>query len=171
MTHRGWQPWDGTSRPRLAVARRRWADAHRRRARRGSAILEFSILLPLLLTIVLLCVDFGRFAHYYIAVTNAARAGAAYGSSHAVAGTSDPTWAGQVRQAVRDELGADNWSADEQAKLAIAAPVVTRDVATGDWRVQVDVRYEFHTLVNWPFLPGYNTPLVLQRRVVMRGTI
>ena len=43
------------------------------RRRRGSAILEFALVLPPLLMMVLLCIDFGRIAYYYIAVTNVAR--------------------------------------------------------------------------------------------------
>jgi Flp pilus assembly protein TadG len=170
MTNTRRQSLGGTPKPSPAAGFRR-ASVRRRRARRGSAILEFAILLPVLLTIALLCVDFGRFAHHYIAVTNAARAGAGYGSSHAIAGSSDPVWAARVQQAVKDELGWDNWHADERAKLTISTPVVTREPATGNWRVEVQVSYAFATLVNWPFLPGYNTPVILHRRVVMRGII
>ena len=46
-----------------------------RRHRRGVTAVEFALILPLLMTIVLGCVDYGRFAYDYIAVTNAARAG------------------------------------------------------------------------------------------------
>jgi Flp pilus assembly protein TadG len=44
------------------------------RSRRGAAAVEFALILPLLVTLVLACVDFGQFAYNYIAVTNAARA-------------------------------------------------------------------------------------------------
>jgi Flp pilus assembly protein TadG len=47
------------------------------RRRRGAAAAELAMILPLMLILVLGCVDFGRFAYSYIAVTNAARAGAA----------------------------------------------------------------------------------------------
>ncbi len=56
--------------------------ATRRKARRGSAILEFSLISPILLSLLLLCIDFGRVPFYYIAVTNAARAGAGYASAN-----------------------------------------------------------------------------------------
>ena len=55
------------------------SSAGARRHRRGAAAVEFAVILPLLVTIVLGCVDFGRFAYNYIALTNAARAGAAFG--------------------------------------------------------------------------------------------
>ena len=53
-------------------------------SRRGHAAVEFALILPLLVTIIFACIDLGRFAHTYIAVTNAARAGAGFGSSNFV---------------------------------------------------------------------------------------
>ncbi len=35
-------------------------------------------------------------------------------------------------------------------------------------RVEVTVSYPFQTLINWPFLPGYNDPLIITRTVAMR---
>lgn len=145
----------------------------RRRLRQGSAILEFSLMLPILLTLTLLSVDFGRFVHYYIAVTNAARAGAAFGSTQWYATGRKPAWDAAVRQAVVDELTANKWF--DSTKLTVPPPVVTQE-ASGLWRVQVDVTYPFQTLIHWPFLSAvngraYNDPLPLHRRVVMRRTL
>ena len=50
----------------------------RLRRRRGGSAVELAIILPIFATLVLATVDFGRFAYNYIAVTNAARAGAAW---------------------------------------------------------------------------------------------
>jgi hypothetical protein len=36
-------------------------------------------------------------------------------------------------------------------------------------RVQVDVSYPFNALINWPFIPGYNSQIMIRRVVVMRG--
>lgn len=144
-----------------------------RAGRRGTAIVEFAVMLPILLTLMLLCVDFGRFAHYDIAVTNAARAGAAYGSSHGFTISTRPAWEAQVRLAVVDELDSNSWF--DASKLTVPSPVVTQG-GDGSWRVQVDVSYPFQTLLNWPFLPPtpegrrYHDPLILHRAVVMRGT-
>ena len=68
-----------------------------------------AILLPLLLTIALLCVDFGRFAHTLIAVNNAARAGAAYASMHPFTPVSRGVWEGNTQLAVKNELEASGW--------------------------------------------------------------
>ena len=63
-----------------------------RRHRRGAAAVELAMILPVLMTIVLGCVDFGRFAYNYIAVTNAARAGASY----AIMNNYSPTTEGRL---------------------------------------------------------------------------
>ena len=133
--------------------------------RRGSATLEFAILLPLLLTIALLCVDFGRFVHTYIAVTNAARAGAGFASMHPITPATQPLYNAAVRQIVEEEMTANEWF--ESASLTVQPPQMIDD-GDGTRRVRVDVSYPFNTLINWPFLPGYNDPVVLRRVVVMR---
>ncbi|HUI41299.1 MAG TPA: TadE/TadG family type IV pilus assembly protein [Terriglobia bacterium] len=48
----------------------------------GSSLVEFAVVLPLLLLMVLGSSDFGRLAYMYIEVYSAARAGAAYGSQN-----------------------------------------------------------------------------------------
>lgn len=63
----------------MSPAFRRWS---RRTARccTGSALVEFALVSPLLLVILLGAIDFGRVSYDAMALTNAARAGAQYGS-------------------------------------------------------------------------------------------
>jgi Flp pilus assembly protein TadG len=135
------------------------------RDRRGSATVEFAVLLPILMTIALLCVDFGRFAHSFIAVTNAARAGAGEASLHPVTPASRPAWEAVIHDAVETELASNSWY--DPAKLEIPSPQSIEE-SPGVHRVVVEVRYPFETVINWPFLPGYNEPVILKRVVVMR---
>lgn len=124
------------------------------------------MLLPLLTTIALLCVDYGRFAHSYIAVTNAAREGATVGAFNPVTPTTRPLWEAAIRRAVEDELDDNSWFDPSQLTMATPRSV---DEGNGLRRVEVDVSYAFQTLINWPFLPGYNRPYALRRIVVMRA--
>lgn len=62
--------------------RRRLRSADRRRER-GQAVVEFALILPLMILLVLIAIDFGRLFYTYVGMTNAAREGAAYGSQHA----------------------------------------------------------------------------------------
>lgn len=136
--------------------------------RRGVAALELAIILPLLITIVLGCVDFGRFAYTYIAVTNAARAGAGFGSVHSYTFSPESTWVAAVRQAAIDEMcgsSADNTPLFDASKVTIATPVVTTD-SGGQQRVRLTVSYPFEMLIQTPFLPIDN--MEITRTVEMR---
>jgi Flp pilus assembly protein TadG len=120
---------------------------------------EFILLLPVLVLLALGCLDFGRFAYSYIAVTNAARNGAGYASSHPYA-----DWASGVRAAVNDEMSA--LSGFDDSKLDVPAPAIIPDGKDGRWRVGVTVEYPFETLIPWPGIPQQ---LNLKRTVVMPG--
>lgn len=49
---------------------------------RGQSLVEFALVLPILLLITLIALDFGRAFFAWVTVTNASRAGAAYAASH-----------------------------------------------------------------------------------------
>ncbi len=128
--------------------------------RRGAAALELALIMPLLMVIVLGCVDFGRFVYTYIAVTNAARVGASFGSTHPVTSITWPLWEQQIRDAIAAELG----PAFDPAQIVVPAPVIKTD-ANALKRVSVQVSYPFATLVTWPALPN---SITLTRTVQMR---
>jgi Flp pilus assembly protein TadG len=125
---------------------------------------EFAIVLPVLMTIVLGCVDFGRFAYTYIAVTNAARAGAWVGSTRPYTAGTQADWEAGIRTAVADELQGLAPTFDP-AKLTVATPVVSLDSQYMP-KVRVEVTYVFNTLVSWPAMPG--PAINLSRAVEMR---
>ena len=81
------------------------------RARRGAAAVELAVIMPVFLLLTLGFVDFGRFAYAYIAVTNAARAGAGAGITSDYPDTDPSTgqalsnWNMKICNAVADELG------------------------------------------------------------------
>lgn len=126
--------------------------SRRRGRRRGAVAVEFAIILPLLTTIVLGCVDFGRFAHAYIAVANAARAGAGYASFRHVTAATRAGWEVRTREAVAAEIGTALDTDTTLAKDIISVTVSIEDVDFE--RVHVEVSYPFTTLVPWPLLPN-----------------
>jgi Flp pilus assembly protein TadG len=138
------------------------AQDERRPTRRAAAAAELAFLLPILVIIVLGCVDFGRFLYTYIAVTNAARAGAGYGSVNPYTTSTYGTWQTDIRSAVIDELS--GVYGFDSGNLTVTSTGVTE--ASGYWRAQVQVQYPFQTLVSWPTIPS---SFSMQRTAVMRG--
>ena len=51
-------------------------------ARSGQAMVEFALLLPVLLLLLVVAIDFGRLFATFVAINNAAREGAAYAAGH-----------------------------------------------------------------------------------------
>ncbi len=117
--------------------------------RQGAALVELTIVFLLLIVIVFGCVDFGRFATTYIAVTNAAREGANTGSSNPVTPGTQEIWRSQIQLAVEDELsGIPGFTSD---KLTVSEPTIVSDEDLS--RVRVQVAYPFETVVPWLILP------------------
>ena len=133
----------------------------RRETRKGVAAVELACLMPVLLLIVLGCIDFGRFAYAYISVTSAARAGAGYGSVHPYTTATFGKWQAAVQQAAAED--ASSLPGFDASKMTITTAVESG----GLWRVQVTAVYEFKTIVSWPGMPADTT---MKRTVQMRGT-
>jgi len=139
----------------------------RRRFRHAAAAAEFALIGPLLVTMVLATVDFGRFAYNYIAVTNAARAGASYAIMNNYTSTPLSTWKTNVTNAAKAEM-TQQVGATNIGNLTVTVPTPTQD-ANGLRRVQVTATYPFTTLINWQWT-GLGLPhtLNMSRTVEMR---
>jgi Flp pilus assembly protein TadG len=103
----------------------------RRRGERGAAAVEFALVLPVLMLIVLGCIDWGYYFFVDQIVTNAAREGARSG---AVADRVSADPLAVAEGAVTGYLGA--------ARLAAAATIdASYDTLAGSTAVRVTVRY------------------------------
>lgn len=69
------------------------------RSDRGSAFVELALVLPLLSLVLVGAAELGRIAYFAIEVSNAARAGAAYGSQNSSTAANDATHQGLVKSA------------------------------------------------------------------------
>jgi Flp pilus assembly protein TadG len=133
----------------------------RRRDRRATAATELALVLPLLMTLILGCVDFGRIAYAYCAVSNASRTGAEYGATHNFTTFTRASWQSRVKQAVIAEMsGISNFDASQ-----LQVDVNTTSDTYGLFRVTVDVQYPFTTIIGWPGVPQN---VVLWRSISMR---
>jgi len=137
--------------------------------RRGSSATELAIILPLFVTILLGCVDFGRFAYTYIAVSNAARAGAAWAMLNQPASYTSPAaaWQTSIQTAVSNEMSLQPGFQSGSLTVGTVTPVLNADGTT--YRFTVTVTYPFTTIVNWT-VSGYGIPnsFNLTQQVTMR---
>lgn len=118
------------------------------RLRTAVAATEMAIVLPLLALLIMGCIDFGRFAHVSITVTNAARTGAEVGSMNAYTASTADLWEEKVRQATVEEMA--RMDGFDINRLSLTITRVTDDEYP---RVVVEATYPFETLVDWPGLP------------------
>jgi hypothetical protein len=96
------------------------------------------------------CLDFGRFAYHYIAVTNTARAGAEHAITTPYGSDGEAGWRSAVEQTARAEL--TNQTGCDPARLTATTAVVVGP--TERRRVRVETTYTgFRTLVSWPGIP------------------
>ena len=125
----------------------------RRRVRRGAAVVEFACLLPLLVFLFVVGVDFARVYYPLVTITNASRTGA--------------IWASQDVLKAADVEGIRKVVLDD-AKNLTPAPTVTSVTGTdelGEPYVRVTVTWEFTTVSQFPGIPS---PIVLSRTSQMR---
>lgn len=115
----------------------------RRYRRQGAAVVELAVMLPLLVFLFVIAVDFARVYYFSLTLTNCARAGALYASDPATA----------------DESAFDSY---EEAALADATnlnppPELSQTSGTdasGRTYVEVTAEYTFSTVTVFPGVPS-----------------
>ena len=133
-----------------------------RSVRRGAAAIEFAIILPLLMLLLLGAADFGRCFHMSIAINNAARTGAEYASMHPFDASTQSAWQAGVKQAAVDEFGQSTWFDFNQ--LTVTATHFSEN--SGLRRIRVQANYPFNTIFHWVHIPA---TINLQAIAVMRA--
>jgi len=156
MEHHDCQP--GFSRH---VSRAHQCRARELPSRKAAAIVELAIVLPVMLTIGMMTIDFGRTVSAYLVMANAARAGADYGATHRVTPLSRPAWENYITTAIQTELS--NLSRYNPSRSQ--SNISTSTNSDGSLQVAVDVQYSLETIVPWPGVPA---SVPLHYRVEMR---
>lgn len=122
--------------------------------RRGVASVELAILLPLLLFLFVISIDYGRIFYFSLSLENCARNGAFYGC--------DPVAAAQSPYANLQQAAlAEAQNLNPQPTISSANSVD----ASGDAWVEVTANWTFHSVSNFPGVPATTT---LTRKVKMR---
>lgn len=129
--------------------------------RSGAAAVELAVALPLLLLLLLGCIDVGRFALRYICLTNAASEAATFASLNAPGQFGDVSgWIAAIQQRAITE------SALLDPPLTTTEITVDTSVLAGGL-VSAQVESSFETLIPWPGLPHTWT---MTRKVVLSQT-
>ena len=125
--------------------------AARLRRRRGASAAELALILPLFLTIVLGCVEFGRFLYYYVGVVNAARAGAAYGIMNNYSSATKSKWTTNADATGQAEMTGMTGLDSTQLTVSVSSVL---NASTGNNTVTSTATYKFKTITKWPFIPN-----------------
>jgi len=125
-----------------------------RKTRRGVAAAELALMLTFLPLLMLITVDFARFAYAYVTITNCARNGAIWASSNSTA---------QAQSYSTLTLAVEADASDFSTKPAVASGwpkysttyngTYSGTKPTGDGYVQVKVTWTFTTIVDYPGIP------------------
>lgn len=130
--------------------------------RRAVTAVEFALILPVLLTLVFACVDFGRLAYTFLGVRNAARAGGSYAIMNSYTSSTQGAWLSAIQQAARDEMA--NQTGYTASNLTTTTNVTIE--SNGLRWVRVEASYtSFQTVVPWPLIPN---SVVLRSAVELR---
>lgn len=134
---------------------------------RGNAIVEFAFVLPVLIILIGGIVDVGRYTYYSILISNAARAGAAYGAQTEITANDS--------KGIASAVAAD---AGNASSLVSASPAPTFSCQDSSFKsvactsaantyeyVIVNARGTFKPLIKYPGLPG---ALTIQSTANMR---
>ena len=123
----------------------------RSQSRRAVAAVELAVLLPFLLFLFVITVDWGRVFYYSITLTNCARQGALYASNAIAAGQAPaPSLQTAVQAALADAGG--------------LSPEPTVESFTNGSSITVTVSWKFSTISNYP---GVTNPVILSTAVTM----
>jgi Flp pilus assembly protein TadG len=129
--------------------------------RSGVAMTELAIAIPLITSICLVSIDLGRFAHGYVTLGNAARAGAERGAAQQFTSYTAATWRTSIEDAVSEEMS--NLPSFDADKLATEITTVAETDALCCVTVTLD--YPFEPIVRWP---GFDSTITLHCQVSMR---
>jgi Flp pilus assembly protein TadG len=111
--------------------------------KRGVAVVELAVLLPVLVLLFLITVDFARVFYFSLTLTNCARAGALYAC--------DP--AGQLESPFANVEAAARSDATNLSPQPTVSSANGVD-ASGRAYVEVTARYTFRTITSFPLIPN-----------------
>jgi Flp pilus assembly protein TadG len=127
----------------LLIKRRR-IQAH------GVAATELAIALPLLVALVLVSVDLGRFAFLAITLDNAARVGAERGATRSFTSLSYTSWLADVENHATEVLSDSHSGGYTNAQIGVSTATTADNLTL----VTVSAQADLVPTIPWPFMSG-----------------
>ncbi|MGA8475622.1 MAG: TadE/TadG family type IV pilus assembly protein [Candidatus Cybelea sp.] len=133
------------------------------RSDKGTSLIEFAIVLPVLMFLLVGLIEFGRFGYDSILAANAARAGVQYGAQDTSTAIDSQ---GIINAATADGQHLSSWTVTPNHLCSVSGGTPQAcSVATGSgpptnttYYVQVQVTGTFHPMLNYPGIPA-NVPV------------
>jgi Flp pilus assembly protein TadG len=142
------------------------------RARPGAAVVEFAVLLPFLMAVLLFAIDFARILYFTITIESSLEDAALFGSQ--VFDNQNQQWVGnqQYWQSPSGQVTAENAAGTLDAANLTPA-LTTSNVVVSSPQTDADgnpvnivtITYTFSTLVPYPGIP---TPVTITRKAQVR---
>jgi Flp pilus assembly protein TadG len=120
------------------------------RDRRGTAAVEFAVVLPVLMLIVLATIDLSRLAHASYTLSNALRAGAEVAATKRVTTYSQSQWESEVELAVQEHLQQSLGQIAGSAQIDITTTPVAGDMT----QVTLQATLPLEATADWPVFGG-----------------
>ncbi len=137
----------------------RWIPARLRPQTRGQALVEFAVILPVLMLILLGSIDFGRIMFSYIQINNAAREGVAYamGQPNDVAGITQRALQETDVQSQRGEnpVAVNVTCIDSSSGTTVPCSSAPSTGLGSEVKVAVSERFNFFTPLISNLFPGF----------------
>jgi len=134
---------------------------------RGSALVEFALVLPFLCVILFGAIDFGRVSYHAMALTNAARAGAQYGAQSIGKSSDVAGMRAAALSSAAGDIGSVTATASQRCECD-GTLIACTATCSGARRIYVTVTTSknFSTLTRFP---GYPNSLSVTRSAVIRA--
>lgn len=147
------------------------------RSQSGASIVEFALLAPVFIFLLVGVIDIGRYTFYAILAANAARAGASYGSTN-LQTASDSS--GMVDAAENDGQNFTQWDGvtatnllctDTNGVASNCSPSTGSAPGAGQvYYVQVIVTGHFKPLINYPGISGSGSSVAAAQGIPITGS-
>lgn len=127
-------------------------------ARSAAVLIELACILPVILMIMVLAVDLGRFLIVSMSLNNAVNQGLVAGSNSALNITTTNEWTTGIQNAILQAMSQYSWFKATDLAISIPIPSVSNGLidSSGFRTIQVSVTYQTQFVIPWQGLSGRN---------------